>query len=64
LPVLGFDDATLEAVEEMGKMELLLRLAHRQGRGVGFRVEELDSVVVQAFWLGRNTALAMLFISA
>jgi hypothetical protein len=43
----------------MGKMEAMLRLACRHGRGVIFTVEELDSASVRFHWLSSSGALAL-----
>lgn len=60
MPVLNLDEAALTQVGEMDRMEAVLRLAQRHGRGVVFTVDELGQATVRFHWLGTSSALALL----
>ena len=59
-PTLHFDDAAMAQVDELERMEALFRLSFIHGRGIGFRVDELEMAVVRFHWLGRSSAMALL----
>ena len=59
-PILRFDDAAIAQVDELERMEALFRLSFIHGRGIGFRVDELEMAVVRFHWLGRSSAMALL----
>ena len=60
MPVLNLDDAALAQVDDMNRMEAVLRLSQRHGQGIIFTVDELGQASVRFHWLGTSSALALL----
>ena len=60
MPVLNFDDAAMAEVGEMDRMDAILHLSQRHGRGVCFHVVELGDASVRFHWIRRSSAMALL----